>query len=234
MYFITVKLKNIFICIMVVIIGFLSVFGLYHTVYAVSPRPQVTVVIDAGHGGIDSGVVGKHTGVKESDLNLMVALLLSKQFKDANVNVVLTRKTKFALYDIGAKNFKRQDFERRKKIIENASPSAVVSIHMNYYRSSSRRGAQVFFDGTNAQSRVLGNTMQETLNSTINYPYINRGFSALPGDYYMVNCTRFPSIIVECGFLSNLEDEKLLMTESYREYLSYQIFSGVMAFIATS
>lgn len=234
MYFLTFKIKNLFIALMVIIVTLMFVFGVYQAVSVASPRPQITVVIDAGHGGIDGGVTGIKTGVKESDLNLKIAFILAKQFKNANVNVILTRKTKYALYDMNANNLKKQDFERRKKIIEDANPTVVVSIHMNYYKSSSRRGSQVFFDGTNSQSRILGNTVQYTLNNNINYPYIHRNFSALPGDYFIINCTTNPSIIVECGFLSNPEDEKLLTTESYREYLSYQIFSGIMAYIATA
>lgn len=228
----TVKRKNI---IAAVITALMAVFWVAVPVKAVlssSPKPTATVVIDAGHGGVDGGVTGRQTGVKESDLNLAVAKVLKQQLEEANINVVLTRSTKNALYETVIGSFKRKDFERRKEIIEKAVPDAVISIHMNFYRSASRRGSQVFFNSANPSSRALGEFVQDSLNTSINRPYANRDFAALAGDYYIINCTDYASIIVECGFLSNPQDEALLIDEEYRTTLSYHIMSGILSYLS--
>ncbi|MEG1613733.1 MAG: N-acetylmuramoyl-L-alanine amidase [Clostridia bacterium] len=212
----------------------LGIIGTNYVQKAYSPRPIATVVIDAGHGGVDGGVEGVKTGVFEREINLIISKLLAKRLESVGVTAILTRKTKSGLYESIDGNFKLKDFERRKEIILNANPSAVVSIHCNKYSSPSRRGIQVFFDGTNDESRAFGNIMQEGINKNLNLPYTHRGYSALSGDYYIVKCTNAPSIIIECGFLSNVEDEKLLVDSKYREILTYHIFSGIMQYIATA
>ena len=103
------------------------------------------IVLDAGHGGIDGGVTGKTTGVKESELNLDITYLTAEKFREAGFEVVLTRKTAEGLYGTTAKGFKKRDMLKRRDIIYEARPSAVISIHQNYYPSSFSRGAQAFY-----------------------------------------------------------------------------------------
>lgn len=190
---------------------------------------EFTIVIDAGHGGADGGVVGVKTGVKESDLNLVMAETLSSFFKSAGVNVVFTRKNKGSLDDD-----KKIDFAKRKKIIETVAPDLVLSIHMNFYkRAAYRRGTQVFFNPVNPSSRELAHTVQQNMNANINMPFTGRGYQALAGDYYIVNCTEFPSVIVECGFLSNAADEELLADGEYQKKFCYYLFSACMSFLFT-
>lgn len=194
-----------------------------------------TVVIDAGHGGVDGGVVGSVTGVKESDLNLEMAEELASYFKKAGVNVVFTRKNKGGLYDGAKGNFKLNDFKKRKEIILSAEPDIVVSIHMNFYKAASyRRGAQVFFNPVNGDSRILAHTVQNKLNENINQKYTGRGYGCLAGDYYIINSTPYPSVIVECGFLSNAADEKLLTDKNYQKEFCYHLFSACMSYLFTN
>jgi N-acetylmuramoyl-L-alanine amidase len=191
----------------------------------------ITVVLDAGHGGIDGGVTGVKTGIKESDLNLSVTRKLEKCLTDAGINVVLTRKTEGGLYSIAVGSFKKRDMKKRKEIIEKAKPNLVVSIHMNKFPISTRRGAQVFYRNTCESGKNLAQKVQTELN---NMEEATRSYSALKGDYYILNCTDYSSIIVECGFLSNIEDEALLSDEVYQEKLAYTLFKGIISYLSAT
>lgn len=190
-----------------------------------------TIVIDPGHGGIDAGARGVITDVKESDLNLKISFLLKEKFESYGVRVVLTRETKDSLADPSKGNFKREDMKLRKKVIVETSPYLVLSIHMNKYSLSSRRGAQVFFTKTET-SKALAECIQTSLNFNLNKPYVKRDFPPLYGDYYMLKCSEHPSVIIECGFLSSPEDEKLLLEDRYLDEITYSIFSATIGYIA--
>jgi N-acetylmuramoyl-L-alanine amidase len=121
--------------------------------------------------------------------------------------------------------------ERRKEIIEEAAPRLVLSIHQNYYPSKSVRGGHVFYNGENEQSKRLAGCLQEHINTL----YEQAGVMARTekkGEYYMLECTSYPSVIIECGFLSNPNDEKLLLTAAWRKKLSETIARGIMAYLA--
>lgn len=187
---------------------------------------RYTVVLDAGHGGVDPGVLGVTTKTKESDINLAIVKKLARYFADAGFRVILTRKNEGGLYGLSTAGYKRRDMEARRDIIEGAAPNAVISVHQNnFIADRSRRGGQVFFREGDANGTALANSIQERLNAMN-----NRALSALRGDYYMLNCSRFTSVIVECGFLSNAEDEALLLGEEYREKVAQAIFAGTLAY----
>ena len=186
------------------------------------------VVIDAGHGGIDGGVSGAISGVKESDINLSVSNKLSNYFISGGFSVTLTRSTEAGLYGSASGNLKRKDMLRRKEIIEKAKPNVVISIHMNKFSISTRRGAQVFYKANDEKGKLLANCVQESFN---NMEEASRKCSALCGDYYILNCSKYPSIIAECGFLSNPQDEALLVTDEYQDKLAYTIYKGVIEYL---
>ncbi len=189
----------------------------------------IKVVLDAGHGGKDGGVSGSQTGVKESELNLKVVKKLEKLFLSANISVVLTRSSNAGLYGVATKNLKKKDMQKRKEIIEKAKPTLVISVHMNKYSVSTRRGAQVFYKSGDELSKSLAINVQNSFNQMES---ATRDCSALKGDYYILNCTKYPSIIAECGFLSNPEEEALLITDEYQEDVAYAIFKGVVGYLS--
>ena len=196
--------------------------------YCAVPRKEYVVVIDAGHGGGDAGVVGSKSGVSEAEINLLVAFTLKKQLEERGVRVVMTREKKSVLEDgIGSKS---DDFEKRKSIINDNSPDLVISIHQNKFPDSTRRGAQVFYNASSEQGKSLATAVQTSLNN-LNQEKVGRSFSALKGDYYILNCSPYPSCIVECGFLSNPNDEELLLNAEYRENLSALIVKGTFAYL---
>lgn len=189
----------------------------------------ITVVLDAGHGGIDGGVVGVKTGVKESDLNLKIVKRLEKYLTDGGINVILTRKTEAGLYGVAAASLKRRDMEKRRDIILKAEPALVVSVHLNKFSVSSRRGAQVFYKQGDENSLKLAKSIQTAFNQMEESA---REYSPLVGDYYILNCSPYPSVIAECGFLSNPQEEALLVTEEYRDKVAYTLFKGVIKYLA--
>ena len=191
---------------------------------AASPSDRFTVVIDAGHGGIDGGVSGITTGVKESELNLDIARKLKTKFDKSGAKTVMTRKTEAGLYGIYSKGFKRRDMQKRKQITLNAKADVFVSIHLNYYSSPSRRGAQVFYKIDEEKSKSLADIVQAELNGG---KESERDYTALAGDYYVLNEADCAAILCECGFLSNAEDEKLLLTDEYRAEIAEKIFNGI-------
>ncbi len=189
----------------------------------------VRVVLDAGHGGIDGGVSGVNTGVMESELNLAVVKKLEDLLVGAGMSVSLTRNGSAGLYGIATKNLKRKDMEKRKEIIEKSNATLVVSVHMNKYALKSRRGAQVFYKNSDEKGKLLANCVQNELNDM---QEATRKFDCLGGDYYILNCSSVPSIIAECGFLSNPEDEALLITDEYQGKVAYAIFKGIVSYLS--
>ena len=144
------------------------------------------------------------------------------------MSVVLTRSTEAGLYGVATSNLKRKDMEKRRDIINKANPNLVVSIHMNKYSLSSRRGAQVFYKAGNENAKLLASSIQSCFNAM---EEAVRECSILTGDYYILNCTKYPSIIAECGFLSNPQDEELLITEKYQDSIAYNIFKGIVEYL---
>ncbi|MBQ7370164.1 MAG: N-acetylmuramoyl-L-alanine amidase [Clostridia bacterium] len=187
------------------------------------------VVVDAGHGGMDGGVTGKTSGVKESDLNLSIAYRLKDELEDAGFLVTMTRKTEFGICEAGETWSKKRDMQQRKKQIRESNPSLVVSIHQNRYSLPSVRGGQVFYKKGSDSGKSLAVQVQERLNRLYQKEDVNPR-NATPSSYYLLECTDAPSIIVECGFLSSPADEGLLLKNGFQEELALSIFSGIMGY----
>lgn len=204
-----------------------AVFGVIARAASAVSAP--VVVIDAGHGGIDAGVRGITSGVKESDINLSISYFLKDYFTSAGFETVLTRKSQAGLYGLPTKGFKLRDMQARRQIIEEYGADMVISVHQNFYSDRTRRGAQVFFNKDSESGKKLAVCVQDSLNGMDGAV---RKVNPLIGDYYMLQCTSSPSVIVECGFLSNAEDESLLLEESYRKEVAYAIFAGAVSYFS--
>ena len=203
-------------------------FALSAASAAAVPANAPCIVLDAGHGGVDPGVVGRTTGEKESDVNLKIVQKLQKLFSDAGFRVVLTRKNAGGLYGLPTKGYKRRDMEERRRIIREAEPDFVLSIHQNTFPSDpSRRGGQVFFREGSAAGEALAVSIQARLNALG-----GRSVSALKGDFFLLGCADCPSALVECGFLSNAEEERLLLTDEYQGKIARAVFEGVLSFLS--
>ncbi|MBE7075926.1 MAG: N-acetylmuramoyl-L-alanine amidase [Clostridiales bacterium] len=176
--------------------------------------------------GIDGGAEGDFAN--ESELNLKYSLTLKEKLEQYGFRVVLTRKDMAGLYSPLASNKKRSEMEKRKKIIEKAKPAFVISVHMNSFSSANVRGAQVFYANGSVGGQALAESVQTRLNQNLDYAKV----TAKVGDYYILNCTDNPSILIECGFLSNPEEEQLLMREDYRNKFCYNVLCGLLSYYA--
>ena len=119
--------------------------------------------------------------------------------------------------------------KKRAEIINENAPALVISVHQNFFSMPSRRGAQVFFREDSSSSKTLACAIQTAFNEM---PEVSRTYSALAGDYYVLNCSDYPSVIVECGFLSNAEDEALLISEDYQKKVASVIAQGALSYLA--
>ncbi len=222
MAFIAIRKKTVIIVLSLVLAAVVVAATAATVAVATRTDNGITIVIDAGHGGADGGVTGVTTGTKESDVNLSIAKYLQKHLEKAGYNVVMTRTDGGAVAG-GMKYSKREDMKARKSKVNEAAPDLVISIHCNAYPVESVKGAQVFFSSAKGRGEVFANTVQSYFNETLN----DRARSAMVGDYYILNCTEYPSILCECGFLSNVSDENKLIGASYQEKIAYTVFSAV-------
>ena len=191
---------------------------------------RLCVVVDAGHGGDDPGKIGIN-GAPEKDINLQIAQKLKKYLEAEDVEVVLTRETEDGLYDAHASNKKVQDMKRRIEIIEKTDPVLTVSIHQNSYPDPAIKGAQVFYYTSSVEGKQLAKRLQERLVKGLD-PQNHRQAKA-NDSYYLLKKTACPIVIVECGFLSNPQEEALLTDSVYQERVAWNIFMGIMQELKT-
>ncbi len=223
-----VKKKMIAVsAIFLAVVFLLGVFVKKSVPASTTPPQNITVVIDAGHGGLDGGTVGATTKVKESDLNLIYAKKLQKYLEAFGINVVQTRTTRDGLYGEVTNDYKLVDMKKRADIINGCGAQILISLHMNKFTQSNENGAQVFFEQDNNDSQNLANSIKDIL--TTNFD--NARELALAGDYYILNNTNPIGVIVECGFLSNPTEEKLLCDDAYQDKLCYSIFCGIVNYL---
>lgn len=189
------------------------------------------VVIDAGHGGADGGVCGVKSGVYEKEINLKTAICLGEIFKSLGFEVVYTRQNDtMRTFEGVVNNQKRADMFARAQIIAKAQPDLVVSVHQNFFSLPTRRGAQVFYAKSSEKGRLLAASVQSSLN-LVNASEGGREFSPLIAQKYILECSPYPTIIVECGFLSNFCDEQNLLTFEYRQRIAFAIADGALSFL---
>ena len=162
-----------------------------------------------------------------SELNLKITLKLAEYLKAGGFKVVLTRTNADGLYGIYSKDYKKRDMLARKEKILEANADLVVSIHMNSFTNSIYRGAQVFYNSNNPESEKIASSVQQVFASTL--PESDKGISI--GDYYILKCTSIPTILCECGYLSNTDDEALLIDNEYQDKLAYSIYKGIVIYL---
>lgn len=229
---VVLKKKTLVILLIVILIASVIVGTSINYAHAFRPEKAFVVVLDAGHGGRDNGVTGIKSNVTEKEINLAITFLVKEYLEKANIKVVLTRKDDEGLYGNVKSNFKQAEMKKRKEIINKANPDVVVSIHCNKFPTdSARRGAQAFFEQMSPQSKDLAKSLQASLN-ILNKEYAEREFPALKGDYYILKCSEYVSAIVECGFLSNPEEDMLLQDQEYRIRIAYKIACGIIGYLS--
>lgn len=196
-----------------------------HTKNSSAKSETITVVIDAGHGGIDPGKVGVNNAL-EKDINLAIALKLERNLRENGINVVMTRTEDKGLYEEGESNKKVRDMKNRLAIIEEAKPVLAVSIHQNSYPDPTVSGVQVFYYKDSVKSKEAAEIMQSQLIETLN-PDKKRAAKD-NSSYYLLKKTSVPIMIVECAFMSNPTEADLLIQDAYQERVAWAIYMGIM------
>lgn len=181
------------------------------TTKEISPYANLSgkvIVVDAGHGGADPGTHGSYSGIYECDINLQIANRLSEALKKNGVTVIMTR-TDSNTKELGTT--KKLTFKERKEIIENANPDMVISVHQNFFKGdSSICGGQVLI--RRKEDSVLAEQLQDSVNKVT-----NSSKNYIQGKYEILKYVDKPGFIIECGFLSNKEEERLLQTQDYQD-----------------
>lgn len=185
----------------------------------------ITIVLDAGHGGRDGGCVGVDGSV-EKELNLKYVLDLKEKLVKQNYKVILTRSTDDGLYSPLAVNKKLSDMNVRMERIKQANPNLVISIHMNSFADKSVYGANCFYKIDDEASEECANLIQKSLNKYCEVP----SNKAKKGDYFMLNCSYYTSVLIECGFLSNPEEERKLNSNEYMNSFNNSIVNALLLY----
>lgn len=195
-----------------------------------TPVSSKTIIVDAGHGGEDGGAVS-NDGVSEAEINLKIALKLQQLLEQSGSNVVLTRSDNNAIYDVDKKTLrdkKNSDIRNRVKIGNGSLADIFVSIHLNKIPENQYYGWQTFFKDGNEDGKRLATCIQNNLNETMQKE--NKRTPLKINNVYIIKHVEIPTVIVECGFLSNSEEEKQLQQEEYQTKLAWGIYNGIMEY----
>ncbi len=195
---------------------------------AADTKEGYVIVIDPGHGGSDPGKVGCNN-ILEKDINLAISNELKSCLEEQGIKVIMTRTDDAGLYSEEDSNKKAADMRERCRIIEENAADIVVSIHQNSYTDSSVAGAQVFYYKHSKSGAELAQIIQDSLKNNVN-PDNNRLIKA-NDSYYMLIHTKCPTVIVECGFLSNPGEAEKLSEEDYQKQIAEAISDGIKEYL---
>ncbi len=215
--------------ILVLVVSFISTATVPKTVQTMSDNSiSGTIIIDAGHGGFDGGAVASD-GTVEKDINLIIATKLKNMLVLSGYDVMMTRESDSST-DTSESNVisdkKKSDMKNRLKLINSNENGIFVSIHLNKFTTSLANGAQVFYSPNHLGSKALGTTIQAVIKSKLQTEN-ERCAKQSTKDTYLLYNAQIPAVIVECGFLSNAAELRLLKTEDYQGKVAFTIFCGI-------
>lgn len=191
---------------------------------------KLTVIIDAGHGGFDGGASTKD-GVTEKGINLNIALYLKEYLNFFGFDVIMTRETDTSTESEGLKTIrskKSSDLHNRMSLMEKTDNSIFVSIHQNHFSSPEYKGAQVFYSPEfSEQSSLLAENIQESIVYYLQKDN-TRQIKPCGTSVYLIYKAVKPAVLVECGFLSNIEDAENLQNEIYQRKIALCIAIGIL------
>ena len=193
------------------------------------PLDGLTVALDPGHGGYDGGARAHDSGVWEKELTLKIALAAAEELQKQGAQVYLTRRDDVHLSDSSSgRARKRADLTERIKIADAVNADVFLSIHLNEYRDRAQNGPQVFYQKGGDEGRLLSGALQQALIEELK-PKKER--KAMAGDYFVLR-GKLPSALVECGFLSNAQEEKLLLDKTYHHRIGRALAKGLEKWLA--
>lgn len=193
---------------------------------------EITIIIDPGHGGFDGGTTGVD-GTVEKDINLAVSKKLKAQLDLMGIKCIMTRVEDTTTADDGLKTTKEKktsDIKNRLMLVNNTPNSVLLSIHQNFYTTEKYSGLQVFYSGNNDESQQLASLIQTNTHDFLQ-PDNDRQIKKAESNLYLLYQATAPSVLVECGFMSNTAENKLLQDEAYQNKLAYVIALSVNQYI---
>ena len=224
--------KNIILAIIGIttVMLFISYYiGAYMPASLEYPLNGKTVVIDPGHGGIDPGKVGLY-GVDEKFINFEISMKLKEVLELSGAKVIMTREDNEGLYVEKVPNpswIKSEDMLQRRKIIQQSNCDIMVSIHINSFPDTNVYGPQTFYHEGDEESEKLGKIIQEEL---LQVSWKESRRVAKPNSSYFILKNHMPSLVIECGFLSNVQEEQKLNDKNYQESIAWAIVKGIMRY----
>ena len=192
------------------------------------PVSNKVIVVDAGHGEPDGGAVSSN-GISEAEINLKIALKLHNLLEQSGATVMLTWSDENGIYDLDKETLKQKkvsDIKNRVKIGNSSSADIFVSIHLNKIPQQQYSGWQTFFKKDCENGKKLATAIQENLKQAVQKE--NDRVPMKIDNVYIVKNVEIPLTIVECGFLSNTEEEKQLQDDNYQNRLSWGIYNGII------
>lgn len=233
--FIKVRLTLILslVCILCVVFGGSFLWNMFSVSDVSSGVPEYnTVIIDAGHGGVDGGT-SSDDGILEKELNLQIALKVNEFLKSMGINTVMTRTKDVSIHDNSATTIREKkvsDIRNRLKIINETKNSVFVSIHQNHFSQEKYHGTQIFYSKNNPESSSLADAVRQSVISVLQ-PDNSREIKQSGSEIYLLYHAESPSVMIECGFLSNKEETEKLKDDEYQNKLAFLISLGIMDFI---
>ena len=225
------RLSLIVGCLFVSIFTFMFVTGKNEEVVVPTvslPVSGKTIVVDAGHGVPDEGAESSN-GTSEAETNLKIALKLQNLLEQSGCTVILTRSDENAIYDIDSKTLKQKkisDIHNRVKIGNESQADAFVSIHLNKIPQPQYDGWQTFYNAKSEEGRKLATSIQDAIGKAVQTE--NNRVAKSIDNIYIIKHVEIPTTIVECGFLSNPEEEKKLLENDYQDKLAWGIYNGII------
>ncbi len=216
--------KIIFLSLIALLIG-ISIFNVDAN-SSTFPLIGKLIVLDAGHGGIDSGAIKGE--IKEKDINLSIVYKLKNELEQLGASVILTRKDDKDLSNSNALYRKKSDFDNRIKIINNSHADMYLSIHMNTYHDEKYYGPQVFYYPILPENINIATVIQKELNL---FTKTNRTVKKTTNTY-MYNKWNIKGVLVECGFISNSIERSNLTNNNYQKDLVKTIVNAIIKYFS--
>lgn len=234
MRIVVIKKRNIIVLFLVVLLGISSLFFIEEETNVsetvLSPIMDRVIVIDAGHGGFDPGAIGR-LDKNEDKINLEISLRLRRLIEQSGGIVILTREDDNGLNtekSTTIRQKKNEDLRNRRILINESDPDVFITIHMNSFPQSRYYGAQTFYKSGCEKSKSLAIIVQEELRNVLDKD--NKRKPQSRNTVYLINRAETVSILVEAGFLSNSNEEKLLNDPIYQEKVAWAINSGLIKY----
>jgi N-acetylmuramoyl-L-alanine amidase len=188
---------------------------------------DLTVVLDAGHGGKDGGA-SSASGIIEKDIALIVTQKVADHLRLQGINVIMTRDGDYDLASPGATKRKREDLNARARLFNEQTNGIAVSIHCNATTDSRWKGAQTFYHPGRLENQLLANSIMTGLNNHLDG---STRESKQINNILILKHSKIPTALVEIGFLSNPEEASRLNTEAHQQQIAYAIFEGILAYL---